>query len=94
MLCGRQVRDFAEFRADEHGEVAYHRTLPKALEWLSQLNNEEHENQEMFQGVIRSMIEPDANKRPSAIDVARIMRKCKTSSGRVFIGNCTEHASP
>ena len=91
MLCGRRVRDFAEFRADDKGEVAYGCTLPKTLEWLSQLENEEHEDQEKLKGVIRSMIETDASKRPKAVNVASIMRECKTSDGLSFIGDCNDH---
>ena len=90
MLCGRRVRDFAEFRANDKGEVAYGRTLPKTLEWLSQLENEEHEDQEKLKGVIRSMIGIES-KRPKAVDVAKIMSECKTSDGLSFIGDCNDH---
>lgn len=91
MLCRQRVRDFAEFRADNQGEIAYNRTLPQTLEWLSQLKLEGHENQEEFQRVIRSMIETDPSKRPTAVEVARIMRESKTSSGLKFSGNCKDH---
>ena len=74
VLCGRRVRDFETFRADEQGEVAYHRTLPKTLEWLSRLDNQEHDNQNTVQKVIQDMIDTDASKRPTAVNVARIMR--------------------
>lgn len=55
------------------------------------MKNNEHENLERFQGVIQSMIETDASKRPSALDVARNMRECKTSSGLVFSGDCHDY---
>lgn len=88
VLCGRRVRDFEDFRANDEGEVAYDRTLTKTLGWLSTMENKEQENQETFKNVIRSMMETDASKRPKAENVALIMRECKGCSGLVFSGDC------
>ena len=52
------------------------------------MKNNKHENQERVQGIIQSMIETNASKRPSALDVAHDMRECKTSSDLVFSGDC------
>ena len=87
VLCGRRVRDFEKFRADDEGEAAYHRTLPKTVVWLSTIDNKEHKDKEKFLGVIRSMIETDASKRPHAAEIGRIVEECKTSGGLIFNRN-------
>ena len=88
MLCGKRVRDFEKYRADKKGEVAYHLTL---RDWLADLDNQIHDNGNIVRKTIRNMIETEASKRPSAVEVARIMRECKTSGGLVFSGDCSDH---
>ena len=85
MLCGRRVRDFAKFRADDKGDIAYKHTLPKTHEWLSDLRLDGDENQEEYRKVIRNMIQTDSSQRPEAVDVVSIMRGLSVS------GSCNEH---
>ena len=85
MLCNRRVRDFAEFRADDKGDIAYKHTLSKTFSWLAKLRLEGDGNQEAYRQVIRNMIQSDPSQRPKAADVARKM------SGLSVSGSCNEH---
>ncbi|MCJ1381954.1 hypothetical protein MMC17_005066 [Xylographa soralifera] len=88
VLCGRKVRDFEAYRADSEGDIAYRNTLPKALEWLSQLNMNGFEGKDRLLGIIREMTDPDAKRRPTALKVAQTLQQCKNRNGTLFIGEC------
>ena len=89
VLCGRRIRDFEAYRADSEGDIAYRNTLPQAFEWLSQLNMEGFEGKNKLQGIIKRMTDPDARRRPNALEVSQTLRHCKNSNGTRFVGDCT-----
>lgn len=88
VLCGRKVRDFEAYRADSGGDIAYCNTLPKAFEWLAQLNMEGFEGKRKLHGIIKRMTDPDEARRPNALEVSITLGQCKNSNGTSFIGNC------
>ena len=82
VLSGRKIRRFEQFRADQEGDTAYCNTLPKVLEWLSQLDMRE------VHDIIECMIDKDAERRPTALEVSESLRKCRNRNGLPFAGDC------
>ena len=87
VINGRRIRDFEAYRADEEGRHAYCYTLPKTLDWLSDLEIERYETKDRFQGILRRMIDEDPSQRPEARDVCNTLRQCKSSDGKPRCGS-------
>lgn len=90
VLKGQRIRDFQKFRADKDGKTPYRDTLPKTLEWLSNLDGDEYESKERFQNILRRMIDPNPRERPSAQEVHNVLRQCMSSDGKVRCGRTCE----
>ena len=88
MLRGKQVRNFEAFRADEKGNAAYSQTHARTLAWLSTLDHPEHQDCEKFHYLLRRMIEPNPSERPTASEVANVIKACMLPVGVEVIGEC------
>ena len=82
VLSGLKIRDFEQFRADQEGDIAYCNTLPKVLEWLKKLDMEE------VHDIIKRMVDKDAERRPTALEVSQSLEECRTGNGIPFTGGC------
>ena len=81
VLSRRKVTKFEEYRVSQDGDIAYCETHQKSLEWLSQLDTKEiHE-------IIENMVDRDAERRHTALEIFQNLRECKNSNGVLFAGN-------
>ena len=83
VLCGCKVQDFEAERANSEGDIAYCNTISKALKWQPLLDMKE------VHDIIKSMVDQDAERRPTALKVAQDLKKCKNSNGTSFAGDCS-----
>ena len=88
VLCGQRIQKFEEFRVKNGGQIGYSQSLRQTSQWLSELKFDKLKDWEKFHQVLQRMIDPKAENRPKATEVAETMRGCETTAGMTLIGDC------
>ena len=89
VLSGKRIRDFERFRIDEENRTEFLHTREKTLEWVSKLEATDYKSKEQFVDCLRKMLDDDADRRPTAIQVAKTMQLCVDGNSVARKGTCS-----